>query len=73
MNSNVKTAIFWVILILGMAMLWAAFRSQQKRADVQLIWTQFEKDVKDKKVQAVTVTGMEVHGKYREDRGTCTS
>ena len=69
MNSNVKTAVFWVILILGMAMLWAAFRSQQKRADVQLNFTQFMKDVADKKVQSVTITGMEVHGKYREDRG----
>jgi cell division protease FtsH len=69
MNSNVKTAVFWVILIMIVGVLWTVVRTGQKRADRQLSFTQFVKDVTDKKVQAVTITGMEVHGNYKDDNG----
>ena len=69
MNSNVKTAIFWVVIIMGVALVFTVVRTGQKRADRTLTFTQFVKDVTDKKVQSVTITGMEVHGSYRDDNG----
>ena len=69
MNSNVKTAIFWVVIIMGVALVFTVVRTGQKRADRQLSFTQFVRDVADKKVQSVTITGMEVHGSYRDDNG----
>jgi len=67
MNSNVKTAIFWVVLIMVVVLLWTVVRTGQKRDDRQLTFTQFVNDVKAKKVQSVTINGMEVHGAYKED------
>ena len=50
MNSNVKTAIFWVVLIMVVVLLWTVVRTGQKRADRQLTFTQFVNDVKAGKV-----------------------
>ncbi len=69
MNSNVKTAIFWVVLIMVVALLWTVVKSGQKRADRQLTFTQFVNDVKAGKVQSVTINGMEVQGQYKDDNG----
>jgi len=67
MNSNVKTAIFWVVLIMVVVLLWTVVRQGQKRADRQLTFTEFVNDVKAGKVRAVTVNGMEVHWTYKDD------
>jgi cell division protease FtsH len=67
MNSNVKTAIFWFVLILVVVLLWAVVRTGQRRADRQLTFTEFVNEVKSGKVKAVTVTNMEVHGTYRDE------
>jgi len=67
MNSNVKTAIFWVVLIMVVVLFWTVVRSGQRHDDRQLTYTQFANDVKAGKVKDVTISGMEVHGTYRED------
>ncbi len=69
MNSNVKTAIFWVVLIMVVVLLWTVVKTGQKRADRQLTFTQFVNDVKSGKVQSVTINGMEVNGAYKDDNG----
>ncbi|HOL71024.1 MAG TPA: ATP-dependent zinc metalloprotease FtsH [Bryobacteraceae bacterium] len=69
MNSNVKTAIFWVVLIMVVVLLWTVVKTGQKRADRQLTFTQFVNDVKAGKVQSVTISGMEVNGTYKDDNG----
>ena len=70
MNSNIKTAVFWVVLILVVVMLWTVVRTGQKHADRQLTFSEFVNDVKAGKVRSVTVTGMEVHGVYKDDNNT---
>ncbi|MGE5645572.1 MAG: ATP-dependent zinc metalloprotease FtsH [Acidobacteriota bacterium] len=70
MNSNVKTAIFWVVLIMVVVLFWTVVRTGQRRADRQLTFTQFVNDVKSQKVKDVTINGMEVHGTYKDDSNT---
>ncbi len=67
MNSNVKTAIFWVVLIMVVVLFWTVVRTGQHRDDRQLTFTQFVNDVKANKVKDVTINGMEVHGAYKDD------
>jgi len=67
MNSNVKTAVFWVVLIMVVVLFWTVVRTGQRRADRQLTFTQFTNDVKAGKVKDVTINGMEVHGSYKDD------
>jgi cell division protease FtsH len=69
MNSNVKTAIFWLLIIVVVVWLWTMVRTGAKREDRELKFTQFITDVKAKKVASVTITGMEVSGQYRDDGG----
>ncbi len=67
MNSNVKTAIFWVVLIMVVVLFWTVVRQGHGRADRSLIFTQFVNDVKAGKVKDVTINGMEVRGNYKDD------
>jgi cell division protease FtsH len=66
MNSNLKTAIFWVVLILLVVVFVTVVRQGQKGPDRNLNFTQFVHDVTDHKVKEVTVNGMEVHGTYAD-------
>ncbi len=72
MNSNVKTAIFWVVLIMVVVLLYTVVRTGQKRAERQLSFTEFVKDVEESKVKHVTITGMEVRGTYNDGTGLHT-
>jgi cell division protease FtsH len=67
MNSNVKTAIFWVVLIMVVVLLWTVVKTGQRQNEHALNFTEFVNDVKAGKVSSVTITGMEVEGKYKGD------
>jgi len=64
MNSNVKTAVFWVVIIMVVVLLWTVVRQTRSRPEAQPTFSQFMDDVKDKKVKSVTITGNDVHGVY---------
>jgi len=66
MNSNLKTAIFWVVLIMLVVVFVTVVRTGQRGPDRNLIFTQFVHDVADHKVKEVTISGMEVHGTYTD-------
>jgi cell division protease FtsH len=66
MNSNLKTAIFWVVLILLVVVFVTVVRTGQRGPDRNLTFTQFVHDVTDHKIKEVTVSGMEVHGTYTD-------
>ncbi len=70
MNSNIKTAIFWVVLICLGVLLWTIMRTGKHPAEEQIAFTDFLDQVKDKKIKEVNITGIEVHGVYQGgDRG----
>jgi len=65
-NSNIKTAIFWVVLICVAVLLWTVVRTGKSRPEQQVTFTDFLDKVKDKRVKEVTITGNEVHGVYQD-------
>ena len=64
MNSNVKTAVFWVVIIMVVVLLWTVVRQTKSRPDAQPSFSQLMSDVEQKKVKSVTITGNELHGVY---------
>jgi cell division protease FtsH len=69
MNSNVKTAIFWVVLICVAVLLWAVVRTGNTRKDQALTFSQFLNEVDAGNVKSVTIAGNEVHGVFKADNG----
>ncbi|HEY7095433.1 MAG TPA: ATP-dependent zinc metalloprotease FtsH [Terriglobales bacterium] len=68
MNSTVKTVVFWLVIVLSAFLLWQVVKvgnSGQKEKDVN--FSQFMAEVDQGNVKEVTITGMEVRGKYRSD------
>jgi cell division protease FtsH len=68
MNSNVKTAIFWVILICVAVLLWVVVQTGKSKQEAQLTFTQFLAQVEAGKVKKVTISGGEVRGEYKDEQ-----
>ncbi|HTM40629.1 MAG TPA: ATP-dependent metallopeptidase FtsH/Yme1/Tma family protein, partial [Terriglobales bacterium] len=65
MNSTVKTVVFWLVIILSGVLLWQVVKAGGAGAKTQDInFSQFLTDVDQGKVAEVTITGVEVTGKY---------
>src|SRR5258706_13396342 len=69
MNSNLKTAIFWVVIICMAGLLWTVLNTGKKHPDQNLTFTQFMEHVEASKVKSVKITGNEVQGTFRPDNG----
>jgi len=67
MNSNVKTAVFWVILICVVVLLWTVVRTGRGRPERQLTFTEFMSEVEAGKVRRVTISGIDVRGEYKDE------
>ncbi len=67
MNSNIKTLIFWVVLICVAVLLFALVRTGQGPKEENLSFTAFLTKVQNDQVQSVTITGNEVHGVYKNN------
>ncbi len=67
MNSNIRTAVFWVILICVVVLLWTVVRSGRTGAEQQMSFTQFLSEVEAGRVKSVTISGNGVRGTLRED------
>jgi cell division protease FtsH len=71
MNSNVKTAIFWVVIICMAVLLWAVVvRPGKAKTEQALSFTQFMTEVEAGKVKSVSISGNEVRGGFRDDPNT---
>ena len=66
MNSNIKTAIFWVVLICVAVLLWTVVRTGKGRTEKQITFTEFLDQIQDKRIKEVTIAGNEVHGVYQD-------
>jgi cell division protease FtsH len=67
MNSNVKTAIFWVVLICLAVLLWAVVKQGNTRREQSLTFTQFLNQVEAGNVKSITISGNEVRGSFKAD------
>ena len=66
MNSNVKTAIFWVILICVAVLLWTVVRVGKSPREQNLTFTKFVNEVEAGRVKSVTISGSDVRGNFKE-------
>ncbi len=68
MNSTVKTALFWLLIIVSAFLLWQVVKSARDgQKDAELNVSQFMTDVDQNNIQEMTVNGMEVRGKLRNN------
>ncbi|HYK16486.1 MAG TPA: ATP-dependent zinc metalloprotease FtsH [Bryobacteraceae bacterium] len=66
-NSNIKTAVFWVVIIMAVVLFWTLVHNTKSRPDAQLSYTNLMNDVNAGKVKSVTITGNDLVGKYKDD------
>jgi cell division protease FtsH len=67
-NSTVKTVVFWLVIILSAVLLWQVVKAGNTgQKDKEVNFSQFMSDVDQGNVKEVTISGMEVRGKYRND------
>ena len=66
MNSNIKTAIFWVVLILVAVFLWQVVTRGQKRTEKNINFSEFMQQVETGKIHDVVIAGNDVHGTYSD-------
>jgi cell division protease FtsH len=64
-NSNIKTLIFWVVLICVAVLLFAVVRTGQGPKEDTISFTTFLDKVQEGQVKEVTITGNDVHGVYQ--------
>ncbi len=63
MNSTLKSLLFWMVLVVVAVLIWN-FSANFNRGPQQIPFTTFLKEVTDKKVAEVEITGNEIKGKY---------
>ncbi|HEY1801003.1 MAG TPA: ATP-dependent zinc metalloprotease FtsH [Terriglobales bacterium] len=68
MNSTVKTIVFWVVIAVCAVLLWELIRTGQAGPkDKEINFSQFMSEVNTGNVKEVTITGIDVTGKYKAD------
>jgi len=66
-NSTVKTALFWLLIIVSAFLLWEIVKSARDgQKDKELSTSQFMSDVDQNAVHDFKINGMEVRGKLRD-------
>ncbi len=51
-NSNIKTAVFWVVIIMVVVLFWTVVHNTKSRPDAQLSYTQLMTDVNAGKIKS---------------------
>ena len=64
MNSNVKTIIFWVVLVCIAVLLWAVVKQGNHKNDRALNFSEFLTEVEQGNIREVTLNGNEVKGDF---------
>ena len=63
MNSTLKSLLFWMALVVVLALIWQ-FSTSLNGGGTQITFSEFMTRVKNKEVGEVTFTGNEITGKY---------
>jgi cell division protease FtsH len=64
-NSNIKTLVFWVVLVVLAVLLFAVVRTGKTPQEQTLTFTEFMDKVAEGQVAKVEITGTEVHGVFQ--------
>jgi cell division protease FtsH len=70
-NSTVKTIVFWLVIAVSAVLLWQVVRAGGAGTkEREINFTEFTNDVNQNAVESVTITGTDVHGKFRDKKDT---
>ncbi len=69
MNSNIKTAVFWVVIVMVVVLLWTVVKNTKSRPDDQPSFTQLMNYVEQDRVKNIVITAGDAHGTYNNDQG----
>jgi cell division protease FtsH len=67
-NSNVKTIIFWAVLICVAVLLWAVVKNGHTRPDRALNFSEFLNEVENGNIKSVSLNGNQVKGDFATGR-----
>ncbi len=71
MNSTVKTVVFWLVIVLSLVLLWQVVKQGGTGSkDREINFSEFMSQVDQGNVADVTLIGMEVRGKYKNDKSS---
>ncbi len=71
MNSTVKIAVFWVVMLCTAILLWRVVQTGTAAGEKRLTYTEFYKEVQSGNVESVTITNsVQVTGKFRSGNET---
>jgi len=62
MNSNVKTAVFWIVILCAVVLVWMAVRTGRGPTPKNIAVSEFVTLAQDNKVKEVNITGTDVQG-----------
>jgi cell division protease FtsH len=68
MNSNIKTVVFWVVLICIVVLLWAVVNQGRGKKEENIPLTTFLNEVEAGHVQDIEIDGNVVKGHFRDDK-----
>ena len=68
MSSNVKTAVFWVVIICAVVLVYMAVRTNRGPTPQSLSVSDFVTSVQDGKIKEANITGTEVQGSMTDGR-----
>ena len=68
MNSNVKTLVFWIVLVCVGVLVWAVIQAGGGKREEVLTFSQFLNDVDAGRVKSVTINGTDVKGVFKDDQ-----
>ncbi|MGA3023704.1 MAG: ATP-dependent zinc metalloprotease FtsH [Bryobacteraceae bacterium] len=66
MNSNVKTLVLWLVIIMVVVMLWAVVRTGHSQSPRDVSFTVLMNQADQGRIQSVVISGNELHGKYKD-------
>ena len=73
MNSTVKTAVFWVVMLCTAILLWRVIQTGSAAGVELLTYSEFYQEVKAGNVRSVTIAGNQITGKLRGDEDLRTT
>jgi cell division protease FtsH len=66
MNSNVKQAVLWIVLLCVAALIWAVVRTGRGAAEQEVSFSHFLNQIDQGMIQEVTISGHDVKGSYKD-------
>ncbi|HEX4770300.1 MAG TPA: ATP-dependent zinc metalloprotease FtsH [Bryobacteraceae bacterium] len=72
MSSNVKTAVFWVVIICAIVLVYMAVKSSRGAPPRNLTASDFVNDIQEGKIKEAVITGTDVQGTLIEANGSAT-